>query len=52
MYNPSCSSLLTAFEDIHISGGDKDFNDIVVETTIDPLSSMNTAVVVQFPTLK
>jgi len=52
MYNPSCSSLLTAFEDIHTSGGDRDFNDIVVETTIDPLSSMNTAVVVQFPTLK
>lgn len=48
MYSDACGSLLTAFEDIHISRGDRDYNDIVVKTSIDPMSAMNTAVVVQF----
>jgi len=48
MYSDACGSLLTAFEDIHITRGDKDYNDIVVKTTIDPMSAMNTAALVQF----
>jgi len=41
LYSESCGSLLTAFEDIHVSRGDRDFNDIVVKTTINPMSAMN-----------
>lgn len=49
MYSPSCSSLLTAFEDIRANKGDKDFNDLVIKTSIDPMSSMNTDSFIQFP---
>lgn len=41
LYSESCGSLITSFEDMHTSGGDKDFNDIVVKTTIDPMSAMD-----------
>lgn len=49
MYSENCGSLITAFEDIHTSGGDKDFNDLVVKTSISPLTAMNTDVVVSLP---
>lgn len=49
MYSESCSSLLTTFEDIHTAGGDKDFNDIVVKTTITPMTAMNMSNVLKLP---
>jgi hypothetical protein len=52
MYSSSCGSLLTSFEDIHITSGDKDFNDIVIKTSIDPMSAMDTGVVVQLSSSK
>ena len=47
MYSESCSALITTFEDMHISGGDKDFNDLIVQTNISPMSAMSTKDVVE-----
>jgi hypothetical protein len=52
MYSESCGSLLTAFEDIHISKGDRDYNDIVVKTSIDPMSAMDMASVLAMPSAR
>lgn len=52
MYSDGCGSLLTSFEDVHITKGDKDFNDIVVKTTIDPMSAMDMTSVLAIPNAK
>lgn len=49
MYSESCGALLTTFEDVHISGGDRDYNDIVIKTSISPMSAMTTNDLVQLP---
>lgn len=48
LYSERCGSLITSFEDMHTSGGDRDFNDIVVKTTIDPMSAMDMTEVYKF----
>ncbi len=50
MYSENCGSLLTSFEDIHISRGDKDYNDLVVKTSISPMSAMSTTGVLKMTT--
>ena len=52
MYNGTCPALITAFEDIQNRKGDRDYNDIVVKTNINPIDAMNTANVIQFPPVK
>jgi len=52
MFSESCSTLLTTFEDVHISGGDKDFNDLIIKTSITPMSAMNTTNLVELPSAK
>lgn len=52
LYSESCGSLITSFEDKHTSGGDRDFNDIVVKTTIDPMSAMDMTGVYEFSSTK
>ncbi len=52
MYSESCGSLLTAFEDVSIKRGDRDYNDIVVKTTIDPMSAMDMTNVLAMPNAK
>jgi len=42
LYSESCNSIITAFEDMHIDSGDRDFNDLVVKTSISPESAVNT----------
>lgn len=52
MFSERCSSLLTAFEDVHINGGDKDYNDIVIKTSVTPMSAMDTTDLVLLPAAK
>jgi len=52
MFSERCSSLLTTFEDVHIKGGDKDYNDIVIKTSVTPMSAMNTTDLVLLPAAK
>ncbi len=52
MYSESCGSILTTFEDVSITGGDKDFNDLVIKTSISPQSAMTTADLVKLPMAK
>ena len=54
MFSDRCSTLLTTFEDIHTSStnGDKDFNDLVIKTSISPMSAMNTTNLVELPSAK
>lgn len=41
LYSESCGTLISAFEDMHTRSGDRDFNDLVIKTTVSPMSAMN-----------
>ncbi len=41
LYSESCGTLISAFEDMHSRSGDRDFNDLVIKTTVSPMTAMN-----------
>lgn len=49
MYDYNCSDVIMAFEDVKISGGDKDFNDLVFQMSIEPAGSVPTQDYNQIP---
>jgi len=54
MYSESCETLLSTFEDIHtkVKTCDKDYNDLVIKTTISPMTATNTTSFIQLSTAK
>lgn len=42
LYDIECAKIILAFEDIEISGGDKDFNDVIFTVKAEPETAINT----------
>jgi hypothetical protein len=49
MYDYNCSDVLMAFEDVLLPSGDKDFNDLVFQMNIEPITAVNPETYIQIP---
>lgn len=49
-YDQECQAILMTFEDLKISGGDKDFEDCVMQIIVDPASAIDVSQYIQIGT--